>query len=168
MSLFADSQSKLFRLQPGVSVLQYANIGFDASVLEIFPALLSQATLVVPTEEERKDADLLLGLMEREKVGCALIPPALLALLPYRRLPHLKVLAVGGESTPEEVMRKWSEGRTLLNEYGPTENTVVTTCATYDAGSRANDIGRALPGVSCYVVNKDMNLMPDGVPGNFA
>lgn len=165
LSLFADSQSKLFRLQPGASVLQYANIGFDASVLEIFPALLSQATLVVPTEEERKDADLLLGLMEREKVGCALIPPALLALLPYRRLPHLKVLAVGGESTPEEVMRKWSEGRTLLNEYGPTENTVVTTCATYDAGSRANDIGRALPGVSCYVVNKDMNLMPDGVPG---
>lgn len=165
LSLFADSQSKLFRLQPGMPVLQYASIGFDASVLEIFPALLSQATLVVPTEEERKDGGLLLELLEREKVCCALIPPALLSLLPFRRLPHLKVLAVGGESTPGEVMRKWADGRTMLNEYGPTENTVVTTCTEYSEGCRPDNIGKPLPGISCYVVDRDLNLMPDGVPG---
>lgn len=165
LSLFADSQSKLFQLQPGVPVLQYSSIAFDASVLEIFPTLLSQATLVVPTEEERKDGDLLLELLEREKVRCALIPPALLSLLPFRRLPHLKILAVGGESTPEAVMRKWSDGRIFLNEYGPTENTVVTTCSEYTEGCQSDNIGKPLPGVSCYVVDKDLNLMPDGVPG---
>ena len=165
LALFAESQSGIFNLQAESRVLQYANMGFDASVLEIFPALLSGSTLVMPTEAERKDADRLLGLLEREKVSHALIPPALLALLPYRRLPYLRVLAVGGESTPEEVMAKWGQGRTLLNEYGPTENTVVTTCAEFTEGSRPDNIGQPLPGVSCYVVDKDMNLMPDGVAG---
>lgn len=165
LALFAESQSGIFNLQAESRVLQYANMGFDASVLEMFPALLSGSTLVMPTETERKDADRLLGLLESENVSHALIPPALLALLPYRRLPCLRVLVVGGESTPEDVMVKWAQGRTLLNEYGPTENTVVTTCAEFTAGCRPDNIGQPLPGVSCYVVDKDMNLMPDGVAG---
>ena len=165
LALFAESQSGIFNLQAESRVLQYANMGFDASVLEIFPALLSGSTLVMPTETERKDADRLLGLLESENVSHALIPPALLALLPYRSLPCLRVLVVGGESTPEDVMVKWAQGRTLLNEYGPTENTVVTTCAAFTAGCRPDNIGQPLPGVSCYVVDKDMNLMPDGVAG---
>lgn len=165
LALFADSQSRIFRLHPGSRVLQYASISFDASVLEIFPALLSGATLVIANHTERMDADLLLSLLEKEQVECALIPPALLSLLPYRPLPHLKVLSVGGESTPLDVMRRWAQGRILINEYGPTENTVVTTCSEFSADSPANDIGTPLPGVSCYVLDKDMNLMPDGVPG---
>lgn len=165
LALFAESQSGIFNLQANSRVLQYANMGFDASVMEIFPALLSSSTLVIPTEAERKDAGCLLSLLECEKVSCALIPPALLALLPYHKLPCLQVLAVGGESTPEEVMARWAKGRTLLNEYGPTENTVVTTCAKFTEGLRANNIGKPLPGVSCYVVDKYMSLMPDGVAG---
>lgn len=165
LALFAENQSRIFNLQAGSRVLQYANIGFDASVLEIFPTLISSSTLVMPTEEERKDIDRFLGLLEHENVNCALIPPALLTLLPYRRLPCLQVLAVGGENTPEEVLVKWADGRVLVNEYGPTENTVVTTCAVFTKGCQPNNIGQSLPGVSCYVVDKDMNLMPNGVPG---
>lgn len=164
-SLFTESQAGIFRLHQGTRVLQYASIGFDASVLEIFPALTSGATLVIATETERKNGTLLLDLLEKEKVECALIPPALLSLLPYRNLPHFKVLAVGGESTPLDVMRKWACGRILLNEYGPTENTVVTTCSEFSGNDLCNDIGTPLPGVSCYVLDKDMNLMPDGVAG---
>lgn len=165
LALFSDSQSRIFRLRPGSRVLQYARISFDASVLEIFPALVSGATLVVATPEERMDADLLLALLQRERVACALLPPALLSLLPYRPLPQLRVLAVGGESTPLAVLRRWSRGRILVNEYGPTENTVVTTCSEFSADMPANDIGRPLPGVSCYVLDRNLQLMPDGIPG---
>ena len=165
LALYIQSQIKIFDLHSGMRVLQYANTGFDASILEIFPALLSQATLVIPTEIERKDSDLLINLIEEEKVNCALIPPALLVHLTVSHLPEFKVLAVGGESTPLEVMRKWAVGRRVINEYGPTENTVVTTYTEYKAQDEANNIGLPLPGVSCYVLNKDLNLMPDGVPG---
>ena len=165
LALYVQSQIKIFDLHSGMRVLQYANTGFDASILEIFPALLSQATLVIPTEIERKDSALLIKLIEEEKVNCALIPPALLAHLPISNLPDFKVLAVGGESTPLEVMRKWAVGRRVINEYGPTENTVVTTYTEYETQDEANNIGLPLPGVSCYVLNKDLNLMPDGIPG---
>lgn len=165
LALFAASQAAIYRLSPGKRVLQYASIGFDASVMEIFPALISKASLVIPTEEERKDPRLLLDLMEREKVYCTLLPPALLSILPYRPLPRLETLVVGGESTAADVMERWRHGRRLVNAYGPTENTVVTTCAEVSEGFLSNDIGFPLPGVSCYVLDERMTLLPDYVPG---
>lgn len=165
LALFARSQAEVYRLLPGKRVLQYASIGFDASVMEVFPALISKASLVIPTEEERKDPRLLLDLMEKEKVYCTLLPPALLSILPYRPLPDLETLVVGGESTPGDVMDRWMQGRRLVNAYGPTENTVVTTCSEVSGGFLSNDIGTPLPGVSCYVLSESMTLLPDYVPG---
>lgn len=165
LALFAGSQAKIYGLLPDKCVLQYASIGFDASVMEIFPALISKAFLIIPTEHERKDANLLLDLMEREKVYCTLLPPALLSVMPYRSLPYLKTLVVGGESTPSDVMERWRHGRRLVNAYGPTENTVVTTCAEISDDFRSNNIGFPLPGVSCYVLDKNMTLLPNYVPG---
>ena len=165
LSLFAESQSEIYGLQPDKRILQYASIGFDASVMEIFPALITGAALVIPTDKERKDAVGLLDLLEREKVYCALIPPALLSVLPYRRLPELKTLVIGGESTPGDVMERWKQGRRLVNAYGPTENTVVTTCSEVADVILPNDIGFPLRGVSCYVLDESMTLLPDYVPG---
>lgn len=165
LALFARSQAEVYRLLPDKRVLQYASIGFDASVMEIFPALISKASLVIPTEEERKDPRLLLDLMEKEKVSCTLLPPALLSILPYRPLPDLETLVVGGESTPGDVMERWMQGRMLVNAYGPTENTVVTTCSEVSGSFLSNDIGVPLPGVSCYVLSETMTLLPDYVPG---
>lgn len=165
LALFARSQSEIYGLLPDKRVLQYASVGFDASIMEIFPALTTGATLVIPTEEERKDPGLLLDLMEREKIYCTLLPPALLSVLPYRALPDLKTLVVGGESTPAEVMERWKQGRRLVNAYGPTENTVVTTCTEVSDVFLSNDIGFPLPGVSCYVLDQTMTLLPDYVPG---
>lgn len=165
LALFAKSQAEIYRLLPDKRVLQYASAGFDASVMEIFPALIAEASLVIPTEQERKDATLLLNLMEKEKVYCTLLPPALLSVLPYRTLPHLKTLVVGGESTPADVMERWMQGRRLVNAYGPTENTVVTTCLEVSENSLPNNIGFPLLGVSCYVLDNTMTLLPDYVSG---
>lgn len=165
LTLFAKNQSAIYRLLPDKRVLQYASIGFDASVMEIFPALITGASLVIPTEDERKDANRLLDLMEKEKVYCTLIPPALLSVLPYRFLPDLKTLVVGGESTPADAMERWKQGRRLVNAYGPTENTVVTTCSEVTEGFLPNNIGTPLSGVSCYVLDPTMTLLPDYVPG---
>lgn len=165
LALFADSQANAYHMLPDKRVLQYASIGFDASVMEIFLALTTESSLVIPTEEERKDSKLLLDLMEREKVYFAIIPPALLSILPYRVLPDLQTLAVGGESTPSNIMARWMQGRRLVNAYGPTENTVVTTCLEISEGFLSNDIGLPLPGVSCYVLDDYITLLPDYVPG---
>lgn len=165
LALFAQSQADIYRLSPDKHVLQYASVGFDASIMEIFPALVTGASLTIPTEKERKDYHLLLDLIEKEKVYCALIPPALLSVLPYRALPDFQTLLVGGESTPSDVMERWMQGRRFINAYGPTENTVVTSCHELSDDFLSNDIGTPLPGVSCYVLDNNMTLLPDYVPG---
>lgn len=165
LALFVDGQSGIYQFQSGKRVLQYTNAGFDLSVMEIFPALTAGASLIIPTEEERKDCCLLLDLIEREKVYFAIIPPSLLSILPYRMLPDLRILVVGGESTPFDVMERWMQGRRFVNAYGPTENTVLTTCLEISEGFLSNDIGSPLPGVSCYVLDDHMTLLPDDVPG---
>lgn len=155
----------LFKLNKDSIVLQYANICFDASITEIFTTLAAGATLVIADEEQQKDPALLLMLLKQEHISCATIPPALLSVLPHDDLPDLKTMIVGGESTPSETISFWREGRHFINAYGPTENTVDTTTGRMTEDSPSNDIGTPLAGVSCYILDQHMRLLPDHVPG---
>lgn len=62
-------------------------------------------------------------------------------------------------------LRHWREGRTLINAYGPTENTVDTTLCVVGDDFEYNDIGTPLPGVSCYVLDEYHHIVPDGMVG---
>lgn len=160
-----DEQVRLFSISPDSRVLYFASMSFDASVSEIFTTLLSGACLVMATEAERHDPELLLGLMDREKVTCATIPPALLAVLPHQLLPHLKTLVIAGDKCTSRVLAFWCEGRTVINAYGPTENTVCATAGVIKDLHHLHNIGSPLRNVCCYVLDKRMRLLPYGVPG---
>jgi amino acid adenylation domain-containing protein len=109
------------------ALLQFASLGFDASVWELWSALLSGATLVVPTREERLDPRAFAALVVRESVTCALLPPSLLAELDPAAVPGLTKLVVGGEACAPSQAERWGSGRRLYNAYGPTEITVYAT-----------------------------------------
>ncbi len=147
--------------------LQYNAYVFDASVNDLFPALLSGARLVVASDAERHDPQLLMDLIEREHVTYTSIPPALLPLCPERLPASLRTLVVGGESPSQAAVSRYCRQLTMLNEYGPSENTVTTTLHTFGDGGVADArcIGRQLPGVSCYVLDDHLNLLPPGCPG---
>ena len=165
LSLLTDTERERFGLTEKSRVLLFSSISFDASVTEIFTTLSVGATLVVASPAQRKDPEKLADLLEMESISCATIPPALLPLLPHRDFPALKTLIVGGETTARPVIEKWSRGRTLINAYGPTENTVDTTMCVVDGTSESNDIGTPLPGVSCYVLDERLNIVPPGMTG---
>lgn len=160
-----DEQIRLFSICPDSRVLYFASMSFDASVSEIFTTLLSGACLVVATEAERHDPVQLLGLMEREKVTCATIPPALLAVLPHQVLPDLNTLVIAGDKCTSRILEFWYEGRTVINAYGPTENTVCATAGIIKDLYHLHNIGSPLRNVSCYVLDERMRLLPFGVPG---
>ena len=161
----ADEQIRLFSICPDSRVLYFASMSFDASVSEIFTTLLSGACLVVATETERHDPGLLLRLMEKEKVTCATIPPALLAVLPHQVLPDLTTLVIAGDKCTSRILSFWHEGRTVINAYGPTENTVCATTGIIKDLYHLHNIGFPLRNVSCYVLDERMRLLPCGVPG---
>lgn len=146
-------------------VIQFASLNFDASVVEIFPVVIAGACLCVALEKHRTDGEAFCELLERERITTTFIPPAMLAVMPRRDLPLLECLFVGGESTDPAAIRFWSAKRRMVNGYGPTEVTVVTTACTFQVDSRPNDIGPPWQNVTCYVLDEQRNLLPVGIAG---
>ena len=77
--------------------------------------------LVIP--EERAGGEELRKTMEEQEVTHALIVPSVLGGMEDRGLEALETLIVGGEACGGEVVERWSEGRRMINAYGPTEAT---------------------------------------------
>ena len=88
-------------------------------------ALLSGATLVLPTSEERSGEPLATFIRGRG-VTHANLPPAVLASLP-EHVSLLETLIVGSEPCSPDLVAQWSKGRRMINAYGPTETTVTAT-----------------------------------------
>ena len=57
------------------------------------------------------------------------------------------------------------EDYTLINGYGPTECTIYSTYYRAEGHYDGTVIGRPLPNYQLLVIDKNMNLVPPGVPG---
>ncbi|MFC5288832.1 non-ribosomal peptide synthase/polyketide synthase [Actinokineospora guangxiensis] len=162
---FAAAERAHLRAGPGDRVLQFSSPSFDASVLELCLALPSGAALVVPP------AGPLLGehlaeVLTRWRVTHALIPPVALATLPAETaLPDLRTLVSGGEACTPELVRRWAPNRRMVNAYGPTESTVVTSWSAPLRLDGGTPIGRPLPGTRVHVLDAALRPVPVGVPG---
>ena len=153
--------------------LQFAPLTFDASTFEIWGALLNGARLVVfppyvPSLDE-------LG----EKIARSGVTVLWLTAALFRQMVDLKLenlaglrhLLAGGDVLSVAHVRKFIERHrhvTLTNGYGPTENTTFT-CTYSPAGT--SDLGASLPigkpiaNTQVYVLDRQRNLVPFGIPG---
>jgi len=161
----ARAQIRAFRVAPTSRVLQFASLCFDASVSEIFMALLAGATLVLaPASELRPGAELARTLRERH-VTTVTLPPSVLAVLPIGELPDLGTIITAGEPLPAALCATWGHARHLVNAYGPSEATVCATIAGDVAGHRPITIGRAMDGMRAYVLGDDLREVATGGVG---
>ncbi|MDR5770279.1 MULTISPECIES: non-ribosomal peptide synthetase [unclassified Caballeronia] len=142
-----------------------ASTNFDASVLEIFLALLNGGTLVIAPEAARRDPEVLHGLLERESVTHAILAPVLLQGLPKRPLPAMQMLAFGGDTLDETAARWWSGQTRLFALYGPTEATVMATCGQIAPDGRVRVLGKPLPGYDVYLLDAQSQRVPVGSIG---
>ncbi len=160
-----DSQCKFFALNEQSRVLQYAQIVFDASVSELFTALLSGAALIIIEDARRLDPGLLMAFIREQHISVATLPPTLLKEMVHQALPSLKTLIVAGEVCDLDVMVQWSVGRRLINAYGPTEATVCALMYEYQQGDLNTIIGKPLPNISIYILDKNLRPVPVGLVG---
>jgi amino acid adenylation domain-containing protein/non-ribosomal peptide synthase protein (TIGR01720 family) len=129
LASFSAAEVDRFRVRPGDRVLQFSSPSFDASVLELCMSLPVGAALVVPPPGPLL-GEQLAEVLGRAKVTHALIPPVALATVPSHLIPALtefRTPVVGGDACSAELVRKWAPGRHMINAYGPTECTVVST-----------------------------------------
>ena len=158
-------QVEIFGVKATSKILQFASPGFDASVSEFFMALAAGASLVLVAKEELAPDAGFIALLHANEITHITLPPSFLSLLPNAALPHLSSLVVAGEVCNSDLVRKWGIGRNLYNAYGPTESTVCTSISLCNTGSEQVDIGKPLDNIRVYVVDRNNNLCPIGVPG---
>jgi amino acid adenylation domain-containing protein len=158
-----DAQIDAFKITAESRVLQFSSLSFDASVSEIFTAVLAGACLYLAPRQQLVPSHEMLRLLERWQITVATFPPSVLAQLPESGLPSLQTLVSAGEACPADLAARWSSGRRFLNAYGPTEVTVCATIAEFRAGNPT--IGRPMGGARIYVVDEQLRPVPSGVAG---
>lgn len=152
------------------TVLQIPSFSFDSSVEDIFTPLISGSKLVIPSVS-RMDINIICEEIVKNKVNHFLVVPSLYKILLHEKLDTLstlKFVTIAGESFPfslcREHFKKLPHVR-LINEYGPTENSVCSTC--YELGANDDNIfiGKPIYNCKCYVLDKHLNLLPIGAKG---
>ncbi len=146
-------------------VLQLAPLAFDASVANLWSALLTGATAVIPRDDQALPSEELADFIVQQGVTHALCTPTALAALPPGRLGGV-VLSVGGEVCTKELVQRTAAVGALMNEYGPTETTVdVAITGALELDSAVPPIGLPVSGAELFVLDLWLRPVPVGVVG---
>ena len=148
-------------------ILQHASLNFDASVLEIFVALTTGATLILSDQSRSFSADRIAYKLISERITFIAITPSLLSVLPLKEYPHLRQIVLGGEAASQQLVEKWRRGRSIYNAYAPTEATVFCTLYKFHAKDEITSIplGRPIRNTQVFLLDQYTNLLPVGVKG---
>ena len=187
LSNFVQGAISQYGFKASDRTLQFASINFDAAAEEIFPTLCVGATLVLRPEDMVASVGDFLRTCDALQLSILDLPTAYWQQLvseldtnldANRQQPlpkQLRLVIIGGEKVSPKSVRLWQQRVgdriTLLNTYGPTEATVVTTA--YRIPGSANDadlttnvlIGTPLPNVEIHVLDEAQQPVPIGVPG---
>ncbi|MCK5522835.1 MAG: amino acid adenylation domain-containing protein [Thiomargarita sp.] len=154
-------------------ILQFAPLAFDASTFEIWGALLNGATIVIATPEKPTLHEL--GkLIKNNKVTTLWLTASLFHLMAAEHLEEMasvKQLLAGGDVLSPETVRKVTQrfrDCTVINGYGPTENTTFTCCYPMQYPVKFGDtvpIGKPISNTTVYILDHRMQLVPKGVVG---
>jgi len=169
---FCDSAEAYSCLSAADRVLQFATFSFDGFVEQCYPPLCVGAALIM-RGDELWDAGQLARQIIEQGVTLADLPAAYWYLLAKecavdgRSLGNLRQVHVGGEAMSVEGLRAWYAAGLgnvrLVNTYGPTEATVVSSvhhCQLADASDAYGvPIGRAIEGRSLYVLDSGFELL---------
>jgi len=153
------------------AVLQIHSFCFDSSVEDIFSPLLSGSKLVIINQHKNMDTKYLREKIIEHRITHFLVTPAFYnALLENCLLDidTLRIITVAGESVKQETVWKHFSifGNTrLVNEYGPTENSVCSTFYEFSSKYDGILIGKPIANTKVYILNKYMHLVPAGISG---
>ncbi len=153
--------------------LQTVPISFDASLLEVWGALLHGARLVLPPPHLPSLSELV-EVMDKQRVTTAWFTTGLFHQLVEHHpeaLQSLHLLVTGGDvlspAHAKKALRFLSQGR-LVNGYGPTENGTFSTSYLVPPqleSQRSIPIGRPISNSYCYILDAHLQPVPIGVPG---
>ena len=158
-----------FAVTPGDRATQIAGVGFDAAVWEIWPYLTAGASVHIPGEAIRQDPEALRDWLVSERISRTFLPTQMAERVIALRWPAhtvLRTLLTGADT----LHRYPPPGLpfTVVNNYGPTECTVVATSGPVCPDRSAiapPTIGLPIEGVQVHLLDGSLRPVPRGKPG---
>jgi amino acid adenylation domain-containing protein len=167
LSNLVDWHRAAFALTAGDRCTQISSPGFDAAVWEIWPCLASGATLHIVPEQLRTDPIELRDWLVAEEITVTFLPTALaegVIGLSWPKGSALRYLLTGGDALAKRPDPEL--GFTLVNNYGLSETTVVSTSGAVSAdGEGPPTIGRPIAGVEVEIVDDELQQVSPGEVG---
>lgn len=158
---------KAFGVTSADHATQQANMAFDASVWETWPYLTSGATLYLMPPEIRLAPTTLRNWLLHNGITITFVPTPFteqLVALPWPPTCALRYLLTGGDKLNQAPHQPLPFQ--LVNNYGPTEHSVVATSLIVPPDGRpAPPIGRPIANTQLYILDPQGEPVPVGVPG---
>ena len=149
-------------------------IGFDLTITSLFPPLLCGRGVVLIPEDPTLET--LTAELQSGNFSLVKLTPAHLEALSHKLSGDetetlARTFVIGGEALTGQALHFWRKrypDMRLINEYGPTEATVG--CCVYEVPSgpvpaAAVPIGRPIANVRLYVLDRHLQPVPVGIPG---
>ena len=160
---FCHWYHQFYHLKPEHHVAAYASYGFDACMMDMYPALTCGATVYIIPEELRLDLIALNDYFEQNHVTHSFMTTQVGYQFATSIENHsLLQLSTGGEKlaslTPPE-------NYLFYNVYGPTECTIFTTCYQVAKKMKEIPIGMPLNNMRLYIVDPQGHRLPIGAAG---
>jgi amino acid adenylation domain-containing protein len=160
---------RTFGVSPADRATQIASVGFDAAVWELWPTLAAGASVHLPEDTVRSDPEALRDWLLAQRISITFVPTPMAERLLALRWPvqaSLRLLLTGGDTlhrhpSPELPFL-------LVNNYGPTESTVVATSgplSPYQQPDRRPTIGRPIDNTKIHILDEQLHEVAIGAPG---
>ncbi|WP_106804286.1 non-ribosomal peptide synthetase [Pseudomonas sp. S5D5] len=159
-----DWHCRTFDLCAGRHTASIAGFGFDAMAWEVWPALCVGATLhLPPATDGTEDIDALLAWWCAQPLDVCFLPTPVAEYAFSQQIEHptLRTLLIGGDRLRQFARAQRFE---LINNYGPTEATVVATSGKVEAGQPLH-IGKPIANARVYLLDAQQRPVPLGVAG---
>ncbi|MBN2853006.1 MAG: amino acid adenylation domain-containing protein [Clostridia bacterium] len=150
-------------------VLSVTSVTFDIFVFENFTSWLNGSCIILSNDNQQKNPMNLKKLILGTTVDKVLTTPSRMQMLLNEEsypdfLKNVKVIMLGGEVLPINLynkLKKLTQAK-IVNGYGPTETTIGVSFKVLDDSV---NIGKPLANTKIYILDKHMNLLPIGIPG---
>lgn len=152
---------KYFDINKEDKVAQVSSFSFDASIFEMTLAYSRGSKLLIFDKNEGLDK--FPKFIQKNHITHFLLTPDLYTLLDFSECDSLKCVVVGGANYKKNTTLP--PGTRLINAYGPSESTIMTTMKVIDKTTEFDNVGQVLDNSKVVLINSFGQIVPRGVNG---
>lgn len=140
----------------------FANFGFDAHMIDLYPTFLAGAEVHILDAEIRHDLQGMADYFNANQLTIAFMTTQICCqMVTLFELPTMRLMSAGGEKMPPLTPPSFD----FYNVYGPTECSLFSSYYKVEGPFDGRLVGRPLAGYRLYVVDEDQNILPVGAAG---